>query len=113
MVSPSEKRSEPEADLMERAEALFWPPPPVDADLIQHTPKELETSGNVNNSNNLKCDLCEFTASFSKGLPGLMKIIHEKNENVSCKQCNYSANNAEHLKQLMYLFHTPHLTPSQ
>ena len=38
VVSPSEKRSEPQADLIERAEALFCPPPPVDEDLKQHTP---------------------------------------------------------------------------
>ena len=107
VVSPSEKRSEPQADLMERAEALFCPPPPVDTDLKQHTPQELKTSGNVNNSNDLKCDICEFTASSSKSLHGHKKIIHEEKENVSCKQCDYSANNAEHLKQHMYLFHTP------
>ena len=53
MVSPSEKRSEPKTDLMERAEALFCSPPPVDADLKQHTPEELKTSENVNNSNDL------------------------------------------------------------
>ena len=36
VVSQSEKRFEPQADLMERAEALFSPSPPVDADLVRH-----------------------------------------------------------------------------
>ena len=111
VVSPSEKRSEPQADLMKRE--LFCPPPPVDADLVQHTPQELETSGNVNNSSDLKCDICEFTASSSKGLHEHKKIIHEEKDNVTCEQCDYSANNAEDLEQHMYLFHTPHSTPSQ
>ena len=57
VVSSSEKRSEPQADLMERVDALFCPPPPVDADLKQHT----QTSGSVNNSNNFHCDMCDWS----------------------------------------------------
>ena len=102
-----------EENSLVRAEALFCPPPPVDADQNQYTPQEFETFKPVDNSSDFKCNICEFSASSFLGLKGHKKIIHEEKENVSCKQCEYIANNAEHLKQHMYLFHTPYLTPSQ
>ena len=41
---------------------------------------DYKTSSNtvLNNLNDLKCDLCELTASSSKGLHGHKKIIHKE-----------------------------------